>query len=92
MSNLCSKRALGAVFADLSPEYDCSGMNSGDINKRDSAIVKQWLQCSRLGRSDRMANKGAVKAKSQQFCIKLSFSSVPLCDVNVLKILNRSLK
>ena len=39
-----------------------------------------------------MANKGTVKAKLQQFCIKLSFSSVALCDVNVLKILNQLLK
>ena len=38
-----------------------------------------------------MANKGAGRAKSQQFCIKLSFSSVALCEVNVLKILNRLL-
>ena len=58
----------------------------------DSAIAKQWLQCLHLGRSDRMANKGTVKAKSRQLCIKLSFSSVALCDVNVLKILNQSLE
>ena len=43
------------------------------LRKGDSAIAKQWLQCSHLGRSDWIANKGVVKAKSQQFCIKLSF-------------------
>ena len=62
------------------------------LRQGDSPIAKQWLQCSRLGTSDRMANKGAVKAKSQQFCIKHSFSSVALCDVNVLKIVNRLVK
>ena len=56
----------------------------------DSAIGKQWTQCLHLGRSDRLANKGAVKAKSQQFCVKLSFSSVG--DVNVLKIANQLLE
>ena len=62
------------------------------LHQGDSAIAKQWFQCSCLGRSDRMANKGAVKAKSKQFCIKLSFSNVALCDVNVLKTLSRLLK
>ena len=56
------------------------------LRQGDSAIAKQWLQCSRLGRSDRLANEGTVKAKLQLSCIKISFSIVELCDVNVLKI------
>ena len=34
MSNLCSRRALEAVFVDLGPEYDCSGTNSSDFNEQ----------------------------------------------------------
>ena len=34
MSNLCSKTALKAVFADLGPEYDCSGTDSNNFNEQ----------------------------------------------------------
>ena len=48
------------------------------LRKGDSAMAKQWLQCSLLGRSDQLANEGAVKAKLQLFCVKICFSSVEL--------------
>ena len=96
MSNLCSKRALEVVFADLGPEYDWSGMDSSDFNKhiasRRLGYCKTMVTVFALGGSYRMTNKGPVKAKSIQFCIKLSFSSVALCDVKVPKILNRLLE
>ena len=34
MSNLCSKRALEVVLADLGPEYDFSGTNLSDFNEQ----------------------------------------------------------
>ena len=43
------------------------------LRQGDSAIAKQWLQCSRLGRSDRLANERAVKAKLQHFALKFLF-------------------
>ena len=47
MSNLCSRRALGAVFADLSPECDClvriRVISMNGLRQGESAIAKQWL-------------------------------------------------
>ena len=34
MSNLCSKRALEAVSADLGPEYNCSGTDLSNFNEQ----------------------------------------------------------
>ena len=41
-NNLCSKRALEAVFADLGPEYDYSSMNWSDFNEQ---IASRRLSC-----------------------------------------------
>ena len=38
MSNLCSKRALEEVFADLGPEYDCSDTDSSDFNEQIASM------------------------------------------------------
>ena len=40
------------------------------LRQGNSAIAKQ---CSRLGRSDWLANKGTVKVDSRQFCIETFF-------------------
>ena len=34
MSNLCSKRALEIVFANLGTEYGCSGMDLNDFSEQ----------------------------------------------------------